>query len=457
MNFKFLLGVSVFASLIVVSYNVDAFADSSNNVYQIPDVSFDKYSYTWGEQGKLFMVSALDNKDPQKIEVITANNSTFESTLYVQPNLSKSQNFILTETGLDTGVFEWTFIISEPGTEESYDVDSNYIAITDSVESIIFQFDVGLNAGYSTSAKITHPNDNTLPSDEQRQRIHSMYPNIQFRIAEMTSPYDGYGIVSVQYPNQNKSPAVVDQLKVVFSIRGVNSIFEVLNETGPDTGIFNGPLSISSYPSFSKIQLTKDDGESRRIAVQYLVSDSLSSSFSNSITLHHELEYQDNDMDRIQNNSNLSVHSDKKAYLSDQPIRVYGSSEPDEIIHVTLSSSKNSEVLFDKVHADVNGRFEIEFTWPNAAPSSGMYKLTAVSIKNNVQDKNQIMITSIEDLQSYGVTIPPRQQSEMGLDADQIVCKRVWKLVLKPGGDVPACVKLPTYHKLLERGWGPVP
>ncbi|WP_179372591.1 hypothetical protein [Nitrosopumilus ureiphilus] len=75
-------------------------------VYQIPNPGFDKSAYVWGESGKLFMMSPLDNKDPQKIEVITANNYTFQSEIQIYPDSAIQKNFILTETGPDTGLFE---------------------------------------------------------------------------------------------------------------------------------------------------------------------------------------------------------------------------------------------------------------------------------------------------------------------------------------------------------------
>ena len=452
-NFKLLL--FAIASLTIVSYSVDVFADISNNVYQIPNIDFDKYSYTWGEEGKLFVESSLDNKDPQRVEVITADNSTFKFQMHVNPDSTIQENFVLIETGPDTGVFEWTFIISEPQTKTAYDVDNNYIIVSKSTESIIFQFDVDSNTGYANSAKITHSGDSTLPSDEQRQRIHGMYPSIQFRNGTLTSPYDGQGIVTVQYPSQNKSPTTIDQLKVAFSAYDAQRVFEILNETGPDTGVFEGPVSFSGYKSFSKIYLIEDDSNARSLLVYYLVSDTFSSKYSNNVIIHHGLEYSDNNSGRINQDSVLYVTSDKKAYLDNQSIKVSGLAEPGETVNVSVLSNRGSFVLFEKVHADKDGKFETEFALSNPY-SSGTYAVEAVSTTNDKQVESQIVITSMDDLKSRSILIPPLQQSKMGLDADQIVCKQVWKSVLKPNGDSPACVKLPTYTKLLERGWAPV-
>ena len=53
MNFKLLL--FAIASLTTVSYSADVLADFSNKVYQIPNIDFDKYSYTWAEEGKFYL------------------------------------------------------------------------------------------------------------------------------------------------------------------------------------------------------------------------------------------------------------------------------------------------------------------------------------------------------------------------------------------------------------------
>ncbi|MCV0409631.1 hypothetical protein [Nitrosopumilus sp.] len=460
MNSKLLLGLIVFASLIFVFNPV--FAQNTHpqlpTVYQVPNAGFDKYAYTWGEQGKIFLASSLDNKDPQRIEVITSNNSTFSYEISVYPDSTRQENFILTETGPDTGLFEWDFVVSDPEAKPTYDVNSNYIIVSDSTTDIHFQFDVDSINGYVATAKITYPNDNTLPSDEQIQNMFDMYPrissvhSIQFRNGTMISPYDGQGILTVQYPSQNKSPTTVDQLKVTFSAYDAHRIFEVLDETGPDTGVFEGSLSFSSYKSFSKIYLIKNENNVRSITAYYLVSDTESPTYSNNILLHHGLEYPDNTSGRIHNDLRLSVHSDKKAYLDDQSIKVTGYAEPDEIINVSLLSTRGSHVLFEQVHADNNGMFDTEFTLTDPS-SSGKYDINAVSIKNDKQTTTQITITSIDDLKTRSIDVPPLQQSQMGLQPDEIVCKQVWKKLIKPGGESPACVTLPTYEKLLERGW----
>ncbi|MCA9820420.1 MAG: hypothetical protein KC440_06670 [Nitrosarchaeum sp.] len=422
-----------------------------DTTYQVPNFNFDKYSYTWGEKGKMLMISPLDNKYPAVIDTITAVNSTFASKISTYPDSEEFENFVFTETGPDTGIFVWEFVISEPQTKTAYATNANYIMVSKSTERIAFQYDTDPNTGYSTTAKITYPDDNTLPSDDKRTRIPSIYPNVQLRNAEMTSPYDGQGILAVQYPSQNISPNTIDQLKVALQAYDADTVFEILHETGKDTGIFEGVLPFSSYPSFSKVYLIKDDSNARPVSVQYLVSDKFSVAPLNSILLHHNLEYQDHVI-MTHNDSKLSIHSDKKAYLDDQQIHVSGIAEPDELIRVSILSNRGSNVLFNETYTDASGKFETDFTW-SESPTSGTYTVYAVDVKNDNQSTEHLVITNLGALQSRSIDVPPKQQYEMGLDASQIVCKQVWKSVLKPDGAAPACVKLPTYVKLLERGW----
>ena len=94
--------------------------------------------------------------------------------------------------------------------------------------------------------------------------------------------------------------------------------------------------------------------------------------------------------------------------------------------------------------------------WTSSRIHSGPYTVSVTSIKHDQQTTKQIVVTSLEDLQSRSIHVPPSQQSQMGLTSDEIVCKRVWKKLIKPGGDFPSCFTLPTYEILLERGWAKV-
>jgi hypothetical protein len=47
----------------------------------------------------------------------------------------------------------------------------------------------------------------------------------------------------------------------------------------------------------------------------------------------------------------------------------------------------------------------------------------------------------------------PLQQYEKGFDAQDVVCKSGLQLLIKAEDDTPACVKLQTAQKLVERGW----
>lgn len=97
--------------------------------------------------------------------------------------------------------------------------------------------------------------------------------------------------------------------------------------------------------------------------------------------------------------------------------------------------------------------YETKLEWVNSLIHSGQYTVSVTSIKHDQQTTKQIIVTSLEDLQSRSINVPPRQQSQMGLTSDEIVCKQVWRKLIKPSGDFASCFTLPTYEILLEKGW----
>ncbi len=48
----------------------------------------------------------------------------------------------------------------------------------------------------------------------------------------------------------------------------------------------------------------------------------------------------------------------------------------------------------------------------------------------------------------------PRAQIKLGIATNEISCKTGFELILKSSDDSPACVKLSSVDKLIERGWG---
>ena len=457
-NSKFLLELIAIMSL---GFFSPVFAQENTSlqlstVYQIPETSFDKRVYLWGEQVNVQVVSPLDNINSNNVDILTSDTAIFKFHVHTNPTFDTLENFTLTETGFDTGVFRGTFTIMEPGSD---DLDEQHLEVRKSTNSFSISFEIPPDTITGTSAQFTYAEDPEPPdkilTDKKFQKSQNI--NIQFRWMEQTSLFDGYGTVTLQYPSQNISSATIDTINVNFISYGdPNEVFAVLTETGPDTGVFEGILSLSTLDSFSKLTLAKSDNGLRSIQVEYLVSDYPSSIISDNILLHNSLEYPVLQQDRTYNDSNLVLQTDKKAYLTTQSINVSGIAGPNETIHAVVSSDHGSAVQFNEVQADDNGLYDTELEWVSSLIHSGPYTVSVTSIKHDQQTTKQITVTSIEDLQSHSISIPPRQQFEMGLDSSQIVCKRVWKLVLKPDGDVPACVGLPTYHKLLDRGWEPV-
>ena len=83
-------------------------------VYQIPITVFDKRVYTWGDKVNIQVVSPIDNHDPNVIDNLTSASATFPFRIHTNPEFSTLKNYILVETGPDTGIFKISFMIVQP-------------------------------------------------------------------------------------------------------------------------------------------------------------------------------------------------------------------------------------------------------------------------------------------------------------------------------------------------------
>ncbi|WP_179366212.1 hypothetical protein [Nitrosarchaeum sp. AC2] len=424
------------------------------SVYQIPYAVLDKQVYTWGDSVNIHVVSPLDNKDSSVVETLQPNKMLFPFAIHTDSQFSTLNDYSLVETGPDTGIFEGQVMIVKHGVNKTGGTGPHdgILEANSSTKNISVSFEIDSNTITSYHGQFTHDDDPDPPQHLLVNRTYSVYPAIQFHWTESTSPYDANGIVTVNYPSQNKSPVVIETIDVHFYSYDDDGVYAVLTETDPDSGLFEGMLSVTTRDSFTKLTLSESETTYRSVGVKYLVNDELSQHMeSKSLPLVNLLKRQSH----VQNNTSfdsLELNTDKQSYLPSQPILVFGKSSPDDIIHVIVESKTSSMKKFKQVQANENGSFDVEIIWADHA-SSGSYDVHVVSTSNDQQKTKHIMIVSLEDLESRSFLVPPKQQFEMGIPYDQLVCKQVWKPILKPGGEYPACVELPTYHKLLERGW----
>jgi len=328
-------------------------------VYQIPDIVFDKLVYTWGDQVNIQLVAPLDNQDSKIIENLESTSATFPFRIHTTPEYGALENYTLVETGPDTGIFQGSFMIIKPGDYKTSGLgpDDGFLKVDSSIRRIDLSFDVGPDTLMSRGAEFTHPKDPDPPSEYVINKTHPIYPNIKFDWMESTSPYDGIGAISVQFPSQNISETIVDILNAHFSSYGDDGIYVILRETGPDTGIFEGILPIATYDSFTKLTLSKSDNALRSSHVQYQIDDGLTfGSESNSLLLHNGLEYSTPNQN-IPQNTNLILQTDKNSYLPSQPILVSGTADPDDTLHLMILFENGSTEKFQQKHTSNDGFF----------------------------------------------------------------------------------------------------
>jgi len=65
-----------------------------------------------------------------------------------------------------------------------------------------------------------------------------------------------------------------------------------------------------------------------------------------------------------------------------------------------------------------------------------------------------LLVDQVIQIKEPSTPIPPRHQTGLGIDSSEILCKENQKLLLKSTNGNPACVKLDTWIRLLDRGWG---
>ena len=112
-------------------------------VYQGMQFNLDKFSYTWGDQVHMRVISPINNENPNKADVIKTTDmqpSEFEID-YSKTAILK--DYSLVETGKDTGIFTGTFQIVKPGTikAEKINIDEDYLEVDASDEYIAILFD----------------------------------------------------------------------------------------------------------------------------------------------------------------------------------------------------------------------------------------------------------------------------------------------------------------------------
>lgn len=445
---EFLMKTTILAILILVSglFALQlVFADSElPPVYQKGQVILDKYRYTLGDTITVTVISPLNNTDPNALDtVVTAKESGLESKRVV--HLSGRS---LTESGPDTGIFVGKFQITKPGDKPSANPKSvdGYLEVSPDSDSIAVMLKNIQDGGTSGMTEGYTHSSNQTELDGLFNRTISSYPNAQFRWKESISPSEGIGVIRVVYPEQNISDKVDSLVARLF--HDSERMYVTLNETGNDTGVFETEIPVTTQ--YSPTKLTLKPSQWNYVSVEYYIDDHLSSTH-NSFNLHSSLANPDSKPSDMAKPMTIQTNNDW--YLSNQQIAINGQAEPDEDLNIVLFSKKtNGQEKFRHTKADHTGSFSASISW-NETFSSGSHTIGIVGSKHGEMSTKDIMLVSLDKLRSHSIDVSPKQQLQMGILPEDIVCRQVWKIVLKPDGKTPTCLEPPTAFELEKRGW----
>ncbi len=103
-----------------------------------------------------------------------------------------------------------------------------------------------------------------------------------------------------------------------------------------------------------------------------------------------------------------------------------------------LLNITSSEVIIDSFTSKFSGDYTITMMAEGIQPISIMF-----SIQGSIEDRCD---------SEFIKNLPPMKQIEHGVKLNEIICKENMQLIFKPNNS-PACVKLETAEKLIERGW----
>ena len=161
----------------------------------------------------------------------------------------------------------------------------------------------------------------------------------------------------------------------------------------------------------------------------------------------------------------IDLLTSKKVYFPGEIIQIIGHFLPNAVLHIDLVNPLDNSKNSTQVQTDDTGRFQkkilipynaVNGTWKILASSGNRLLSVDISIiSSNYNKQNETINTN-----SLGPTWvspkieSPLKQFKSGTSAKSIVCGEGLILVIKADDGSPACVKLQTAQKLVERGWG---
>ena len=455
----------------------DAYTEWGADVYSSTDMALAR------------VVDPFMNAEPNKIETLTA-------TIVVADNYDDGIKITLTETGVDTGIFEQTILFTE--TEES---SGNMIRVADGN-------DVSLDYLYSE-----------VPGSDKREDMIEIGDEITIHNSQDTnsiSNTSGFGAtvhldkkvyswtdkvyITVTSPFHNFDSNVVEEIGATqpYTIRMHTSSSNIDNyklvETGPNTGVFTGEIILTGFlhdadgsgkhghlPYEDTTPMTSGSGpvdgflensNNDLLSVQFDYSEDvtivglgeiqwntgkiqwLEASYPASGT--GVVRVVDPDMNwnpEAVDNFDVDVWSDSDASGIDLTMTETNSSTG--IFEGTVFFSTTDESSGHRLRVAEGDTITAEYednTLPEPYTIQDELDITETStIKGTTDLSSGISSTDTSKTTLSKKYVPPSKQITDGILINDITCQNNMVLIVKYD-DSPACVKSETKTKLIERG-----
>jgi hypothetical protein len=223
-------------------------------------VELDQKVYTWTDKVFITIVAPDHNFDSNLIDEI---GETTDDKIIVQTRQAKLENYKLTETGTDTGIFTGEVILAG----FIHDADGN-AATGDSSGNDITSSTTQTGSGPTDGKLSTTDNDGLTVSfefNEDETVVGSSL--VRWNIGEVSwleasYPATGTGVVRIVDPDMNLNPESVDNYKVdVWSDSDAGGIDLTVTETNEATGIFEGTVffTITDESSGHRLRVAEGD------------------------------------------------------------------------------------------------------------------------------------------------------------------------------------------------------
>jgi hypothetical protein len=205
-----------------------------------------------------------------------------------------------------------------------------------------------------------------------------------------------------------------------------------LVETGPSTGIFTGTFEVPD---------------------QLCQSGTIISSVGQNIKTSYYFRDESGKLVEVSDKAGIrgnccglqlvSMSTDKYVYMPGDVVSVTGKSYlNDADAKISLEKNGKIPVMTKDIPINKNGTFYANFTIPFDTTARSWWLATTVgggTLSQGIHFKSE--------------SIPPLDQFWSGISPNDTLCKPSLTLIFKTTGGSPACVKLDTAKKLIERGW----